>query len=272
MRLPVEAINANVNVNYGEDNGVAFFTGQIIIKGKRGVAFSAGGDSGSLIVTNDGNNPVALLFAGSTQTTVGSPIGEVLAAFTTPAGVTMAIDSDTAPPPPVATGSISGTVTDDVTNTGIDGATVSISGQLTTTDSNGSYTLKDVPVGERVVTLVPAQKNMEDLVCPKASLAAVLLTIHHGITEPPHMPRRLPDLGVHDDRAVDADHLIGCAVGTGWRVLHHVVPPAVFDVALQFGAEGAVVPKPADAAVNFAAAENEAPPPAQGDDLFHLLR
>jgi hypothetical protein len=41
--------------------------------------FSAGGDSGSLIVTNDANhNPVALLFAGSSTTTIGNPIGQVL--------------------------------------------------------------------------------------------------------------------------------------------------------------------------------------------------
>ncbi len=41
--------------------------------------FSAGGDSGSLIVTNDSNHqPVALLFAGSSTTTIGNPIGQVL--------------------------------------------------------------------------------------------------------------------------------------------------------------------------------------------------
>jgi hypothetical protein len=43
-------------------------------------SFSAGGDSGSLIVTNDSTcpQPVALLFAGSSTTTIGNPIGEVL--------------------------------------------------------------------------------------------------------------------------------------------------------------------------------------------------
>ena len=44
--------------------------------------FSGGGDSGSLIVTDDGTNkPVALLFAGSTTRTIGSPIGVVLTRF-----------------------------------------------------------------------------------------------------------------------------------------------------------------------------------------------
>jgi hypothetical protein len=39
------------------------------------------GDSGSLIVTNDDNQPVALLFAGSATTTIGNPINDVLNNF-----------------------------------------------------------------------------------------------------------------------------------------------------------------------------------------------
>lgn len=75
----VDAINASVNVGY--DTGVALFTGQVIIKPTGGGSFSAGGDSGSLIVTASGNNPVALLFAGNNTITVGNPISEVLSAF-----------------------------------------------------------------------------------------------------------------------------------------------------------------------------------------------
>ena len=45
-------------------------------------SFSDGGDSGSLIVTNDaGKNPVGLLFAGSSTRTIANPIDDVLAAF-----------------------------------------------------------------------------------------------------------------------------------------------------------------------------------------------
>lgn len=45
-------------------------------------SFSAGGDSGSLIVTNDANRqPVALLFAGSSTRTLANPIGPVLQRF-----------------------------------------------------------------------------------------------------------------------------------------------------------------------------------------------
>ena len=80
----VFAINATVNVNYGAP-GVARFVNQIIIFPGE---FSAGGDSGSLIVADgkgrnkgDDRKPVGLLFAGSTSMTVANPIDAVLAAF-----------------------------------------------------------------------------------------------------------------------------------------------------------------------------------------------
>lgn len=84
-RSVVDAINVTVNVGYEDEcNGTAFtkqFTGQIIIKGKnKGKAFLAGGDSGSLMVEDENNNPnaVGLLFAGSSQTAVANPIDDVL--------------------------------------------------------------------------------------------------------------------------------------------------------------------------------------------------
>lgn len=75
----VQAINATVNVGYGV--GVATFTGQIVIGGG---GFSAGGDSGSLIVVEKGNDarkPVGLLFAGSSSVTIANPIDAVLNKF-----------------------------------------------------------------------------------------------------------------------------------------------------------------------------------------------
>jgi hypothetical protein len=72
----VTGINATVKVRY--DSGVARFVGQIVI-GSGG--FSSGGDSGSLIVTQEGKNPVGLLFAGSSTMTVANPIDDVLDAF-----------------------------------------------------------------------------------------------------------------------------------------------------------------------------------------------
>jgi hypothetical protein len=77
----VGSINTSVNVQYQKGCGsgrkfVVSYTNQVVINSG---SFSAGGDSGSLIVTNDtSHNPVALLYAGSSSTTIGNPIGEVL--------------------------------------------------------------------------------------------------------------------------------------------------------------------------------------------------
>ena len=76
----VYAINATVNVGY--DQGVARFVGQIVIIPG---TFSSGGDSGSLIVSDErGTNsrkPVGLLFAGSSTVTIANPIDAVLNNF-----------------------------------------------------------------------------------------------------------------------------------------------------------------------------------------------
>ena len=77
----VSSINTSVNVQYqkGCNSGKKFvisYTNQVVITPG---SFSAGGDSGSLIVTNDSShNPVALLFAGSSSSTIANPIGDVL--------------------------------------------------------------------------------------------------------------------------------------------------------------------------------------------------
>ena len=79
----VTAINATVNVGYS--GGVARFVNQIIIEPGD---FSAGGDSGSLIVVDgkgankaDDRKPVGLLFAGSFFVTIANPIDAVLTRF-----------------------------------------------------------------------------------------------------------------------------------------------------------------------------------------------
>lgn len=74
-----QGINATVNVGYG-DGKVALFVGQIVIGGG---GFSAGGDSGSLIVVEKGEHarkPVGLLFAGGGGSTIANPIDAVLTA------------------------------------------------------------------------------------------------------------------------------------------------------------------------------------------------
>ena len=87
----ISSINTSVSVQYtaqcggGKKFNVAY-TGQIVITPG---TFSAGGDSGSLIVTNNAShNPVGLLFAGSSSATIANPIGLVLTRLGTALGRT----------------------------------------------------------------------------------------------------------------------------------------------------------------------------------------
>jgi len=72
----ISGINGTFAIDYGQGK-IANFVGQIVITPG---SFSAGGDSGSLIVNTNGN-PVALLFAGSSSITIANPIGPVLNRF-----------------------------------------------------------------------------------------------------------------------------------------------------------------------------------------------
>lgn len=76
----VTGINASVRVNYGTA-GIALFRNQIIVQSLSSAPFSQGGDSGSLIVTDSGNRPMGLLFAGSASHTIANPIAAVFAAL-----------------------------------------------------------------------------------------------------------------------------------------------------------------------------------------------
>jgi len=80
---------ADVNVGFNDKNGndiVGLFTDQIIIVGTPTSGnFSAGGDSGSLIVDRATKRATGLLFAGSSSHTVANHIADVLAAL----GVTL---------------------------------------------------------------------------------------------------------------------------------------------------------------------------------------
>jgi CARDB protein len=104
----ITGVNATVTVCYAVSGftctKTARYVDQLIISPG---TFSGGGDSGSLIVTDDANlNPVALLFAGSPSVTIANRIDLVLNRF----GVTI---DGFAPPPPgpltdVAVTSVSG--------------------------------------------------------------------------------------------------------------------------------------------------------------------
>src|SRR5213083_1646056 len=91
----ITGVNATVTVCYAASGLTctksARYVDQFIIEPG---TFSGGGDSGSLIVTDDGNlNPVALLFAGSSTVTIANRIDLVLNRF----GVSI---DGFAPPPP----------------------------------------------------------------------------------------------------------------------------------------------------------------------------
>ncbi len=80
----ISAVNVTLNVSYdtacGIGSQIAKFTGQIMISP---AGFSAGGDSGSLIVENCSPypRPIGLLFAGSDTVTIANPINNVLSSL-----------------------------------------------------------------------------------------------------------------------------------------------------------------------------------------------
>lgn len=130
----------------------ATFTDQIAISDG---SFSAGGDSGSLIVTsNSARSPVGLLFAGSSTRTVANPIDVILSRF----GVTIdpTIPDGTEPPAPT-TGALTGTVSSGG-GSAIGGATVTVEGTdlSATSSSNGDYTIEGIPEGGHAVTAAAA--------------------------------------------------------------------------------------------------------------------
>ena len=84
----ISAVDVTVDINYGSGK-VARFVDQFLISDGD---FSAGGDSGSLVVRDGGTSPraVGLLFAGSSSYTIANPIAAVLNAL----GVTMVGSGD----------------------------------------------------------------------------------------------------------------------------------------------------------------------------------
>ena len=76
----ITGVNATMNIGFRDST--ARFSGQIVISG---TGFSGPGDSGSLIVADGGGRndrgPVALLFAGSSTSTLANPIDWVLDRF-----------------------------------------------------------------------------------------------------------------------------------------------------------------------------------------------
>jgi hypothetical protein len=81
----ITSVETDVQVGY--EGGTATFDNQIIIVGLSATPFSAGGDSGSLILERSTNKAVGLLFAGSSTHTIANHIDDVLSAV----GVTLVL-------------------------------------------------------------------------------------------------------------------------------------------------------------------------------------
>ena len=85
--------------------------------------------------------------------------------------------------------------------------------------------------------------------------------IHHRIAESLFVPAGRPDLPVHQNGPVEPDHVVPFP--------DHSSPPKIFEVTFKFDPERAVIPATVQATINFTCLEDEPPPFAKADDLFH---
>lgn len=74
------------DIGVPSSTAIAATVGLSVVKSGRTTGFTTGGDSGSLILSNSGKNPVALLFAGSSSSTIGNPAILVLTRLSTVLG------------------------------------------------------------------------------------------------------------------------------------------------------------------------------------------
>ncbi len=114
-----------------------------------------------------------------------------------------------------------------------------------------SVTLAAVRAGTAVGKIVFAE-----------SLLAVA-AVDQGIGEGGEMTTGLPYPRCHQDRGIDADHVVA--------QLHHGAPPRVLDVALQQDTERPVVPRATEAPVDLAGREDEPAPLGEVDDTVHRV-
>ena len=94
------------------------------------------------------------------------------------------------------------------------------------------------------------------------ALLALAQALDQRIGEAGEVARRLPDLGVLDDRRVERDDVVA--------LLDHRPPPLGLDVVLEQHAVVAVVVGVGEAAVDLRRREDEAAPLAERDDLVEL--
>ena len=215
----ITGVNATVIVCYAASGFTctksARFVDQLIISPG---TFSGGGDSGSLIVTDDGNlNPVGLLFAGSSTVTIGNRIDLVLLRF----GVV--IDGFDPPPPGPFT---------DLAVIGITGPNTAVQGQAqTVTVIVKNFGNQDITSAFGVVL----QDTTEHVTVGTQSVAGLVAGASTTLTFL-WTPTALGDHGLlasqtlADDRPAD-----------DWRATTIPVDPVVTDVAVTNVSGGEVI-------------------------------
>ncbi|RYC73430.1 hypothetical protein G112A_00358 [Candidatus Nanosynsacchari sp. TM7_G1_3_12Alb] len=80
-----------------------------------------------------------------------------------------------------------------------------------------------------------------NMISTKSSMT--LSTFNKRVSEGIHMPTRLPDLLIHQNRRIDAVHIIA--------LVDKPTPPQIHDITLQLHAQRAVIPGTAQAAVHI---------------------
>ena len=97
--------------------------------------------------------------------------------------------------------------------------------------------------------------------------------IDHVVMEQVVVSAAFPDLRVHDDRAIEPDHLksAGSAAWLNQFVVasDHVRPPRFLEISFEFNPQRAVVPEPLDAAVDLAGLKEESTFFTERDDFVH---
>ena len=85
--------------------------------------------------------------------------------------------------------------------------------------------------------------------------------VNERIVEIDDVAGRLPDLRVHENAAVEPDHIA--------PALHEGAPPELLDIVPQFSAERTEIPRVGESAIDIGAREHKSPALAQRYDLFH---
>ena len=99
------------------------------------------------------------------------------------------------------------------------------------------------------------------LICAMARLAR--LAVHQRVGEAADMAGSDPNLGVHDDCAVEADIVLA--------LLHKALPPRALDVVFELNAERAVIPRVCKTAIDLGTGVYKAAVFAECNDLVHCF-